>query len=191
MKLRLGRFEILRGESFRLASLAHDLSKMTEGNRGGVMKRPTSDDVLARKLGYSSSSNGMYRAKFAALKEYGLLERLGRSDWKISQLGEQILSDDETERLKGFSDAALSIPLWRALHDEYLLDLPSTDEFRKELKRITGCSESAAKAHRKFIADAYDEDTKMMRLSAHMIQITTGVERSPRWPLTARKETCD
>ncbi|MCE2493094.1 MAG: hypothetical protein J4F40_10880 [Alphaproteobacteria bacterium] len=72
----------------------------------------------AKLLGYSSLSGPAAKA-LAALASYGLLERAGKGEARVTERAKTILYADDEERHDGLRDAALEPPLFRELRERF------------------------------------------------------------------------
>ncbi|MGA2628008.1 MAG: hypothetical protein ABSF63_13235 [Candidatus Bathyarchaeia archaeon] len=123
MPCHVGSFDV---PTIRLATLTHDLEKIFDymGMYGyESIPSPTTNQTLAHLLGYKGPESGRYYDKMSALKDFGLTE--GFKHVKISKLGLSILrySENKEENLTAYRTAALNIPLWKALFNQFELKL--------------------------------------------------------------------
>lgn len=96
---------------------------------------PVSREVAARHLGYAGL-NGASAMALAALAHYGLLERAGRSETKVSSLGVDILyPDSEAARVRSIQEAASRPVLFGELDDRFPDSAPSEANLRHYLLR--------------------------------------------------------
>lgn len=80
---------------------------------------PVGREVAAKLLGYSSLSGPATKA-LAALASYGLLERAGKGETRITERAKAILhSNDESEKVSNLRAAALEPSLFRELRDRF------------------------------------------------------------------------
>ncbi len=90
-------------------------------------------NLLAKKLGHRTHESGRFRAKIAALKQYGLI--VGKSiNFNISPLGEDILNapDDEFNICRAISNVRLFVDLY-----EEVGDVVSRSKIKEALIKIT------------------------------------------------------
>jgi hypothetical protein len=180
----VGRFRV---PSYRLPALIHDVHRIHEEYGDDSLDTPTNNDSLAHLLGYEDADNDTYRAKLAALREFGLLQGFG-AHTKLSNVAKNLL--DPVNHDQAYRKAAFSVTLWIELLEEFGLRLRRVEPavLRKGLMTITGCSESEISKYVNFLLKAYDEDTKSIRAMdgrPKLIEIKAGSE-SIKYPLTER-----
>lgn len=157
--MRIGNF-LVPDNPHRLPKLVRHTKLIYDTYKADIITKATKNDALAQLLGYKSSNNGSYWTELSALKAYGLLE--GRGDARVSELGKQATYGVAEQRPTALFKAFLSIPLWKAFHDRYRLELPSQD-FWAKLQHITGCEAPDAKSNEKFITDAFYADANLIK----------------------------
>lgn len=157
--VRIGNF-IVPDNPNRLPRLVQHTQLIYDTYKADTITKATKNDALAQLLGYKSSNNGSFWTELSALKAYGLLE--GRGDVRVSELGKRATYGVAEQRPTALFKAFLNIPLWKALHDRYRLELPSQD-FWAKLQHITGCEAPTARSNEKFITDAFYVDTNLIK----------------------------
>lgn len=75
-----------------------------------------SSDQLAAWVGQSSKSSG-FRARISAAKLFGVLESGVLEDYRLSNLGRQIVDPNQERRAK--VDAFLNVPLYQAVYEKH------------------------------------------------------------------------
>ncbi|GAB5378076.1 MAG: hypothetical protein AcusKO_45380 [Acuticoccus sp.] len=80
---------------------------------------PVERGAAAKLVGYSSLSGPANKA-LAALASYGLLERAGKGDARVTERARAILhADDDQERKANLVEAAMSPALFRAIREKF------------------------------------------------------------------------
>jgi hypothetical protein len=129
-------------------------------------------------LGYKGSESGQYHEELTSLKTYLLLE--GYRHVKISKLGLSILrySENKEENLTAYRTAALNIPLWEALFNQFELKLHAQPPnlVKGWLEDNAGWPGSTKDMKFDQIVRAYDDDTSPIRTIGRtfVIEITAG-----------------
>lgn len=126
---------------------------------GGVSKiyaryRLSSVDrvVAAKLLGYSGI-NGPSAKTMAALAHYGLVERAGKGEMRVTARAQSILyANSPEERLDGLREAALEPDLFRELRDRFPDFIPPSDGVETYLHR-KGFNQSAIRPAAKAYLD--------------------------------------
>jgi hypothetical protein len=155
----------------RLPDLIDDVKRLYQRYQRNIFMSPNKSDEVAQLLGHKSCLNGRYLNKISALKMYGLLD--GKSDVKVTELGYRIISANEATSSQAYFEAAMRIPLWRALYSRYLLEPPG--DLSKDLAEITSCDESVAKANESFVRNLYEEDTRSIKVPKY-IEVRVGAD---------------
>src|SRR5205823_2473792 len=73
-------------------------------------------DQLAPKLGYKSVDNGAYTLKLATARHFGLITS-SKEGVTLNPLGRRIF--DPAREVQAKAEAFLTVPLYKALYDEY------------------------------------------------------------------------
>jgi len=157
--MKLGNFSVPDNPN-RLPRLIRHTQLIYDTYKADTIKKATKNDALAQLLRYKSSNNGSYWAELSALRVYGLLE--GRGDLKVSELGKQATYGVAEQKSTALFKVFLNIPLWKALHDRYRLELPSQD-FWAKLQHITGSEAPDARSNEKYITDAFYADANLIK----------------------------
>jgi hypothetical protein len=119
-----------RYPNFSLRTAIKQAEKIFQADRRNVLDR----DVAAKHMGYSGLS-GPADKSIATLVQFGLLERVGRGEVRISQMAVDILHPDTPHRkLEALKKAAYSPTIFKAIKDRFP-DGVSTDALRSYLVR--------------------------------------------------------
>jgi hypothetical protein len=138
----------------------------------------TTNQGVAHLLRYKGPESGQYHEKMSALRDFGLTE--GFKHVKISKLGLSILrySENKEENLTAYRAAALSVPLWRALFNQFGLRLHDQppNVVKGWLEDNAGWTGSETDMKFDSIVRAYDDDTSPIRTlgSTFVIEVTAG-----------------
>jgi hypothetical protein len=82
-------------------------------------RNPMDRDVAAKNIGYSGSSGAADKA-LATLNQYGLLERVGKGQVRVSQLALDILHpENPSEKSRALNKAAFTPPLFKDLRNQF------------------------------------------------------------------------
>ena len=104
-------------------------------------------DELAAEMNQSVS--GAFRQKTAAAKTFGLVEKDGRSAFKLSEIGRKLVIEDTAGigRVEGF----LSVPLYAAIYDKYRgHNLPPAKALEREMEGLGVARKQTDKARQAF-----------------------------------------
>ncbi|MEO1204823.1 MAG: hypothetical protein AAFV45_00685 [Pseudomonadota bacterium] len=109
--------------------------------------RPLEVDALAGAMGMAIS--GAFRQKTSAARSFGVVEKEGRSAFKLSPLGVRLVSPGQEEVAR--ADAFLEVELYRKLYDDYRNRLIPTGKALEEvMKQIGVASKQADRARQAF-----------------------------------------
>ncbi len=98
-------------------------------------RNPIDRSVLAKHMGYSSLSGAADKA-IGSMMQYGLIEKVGKGEVRVSQLAVDILHPDNPASGKtALARAAFSPPLFKTLKARFTDDQFSTDALRSYLMR--------------------------------------------------------
>lgn len=90
-------------------------------------------DELAAQMGQTLS--GAFRMKTGAAKTFGLVEKDGRSAFRLSEIGKRLVSS-ETEQLAKV-DAFLCVPLYQQIYDKFRgHNLPPPKALEREMETL-------------------------------------------------------
>lgn len=104
-------------------------------------------DELAAEMDQSLS--GAFRLKTATAKIFGVVDKDGRSAFKLTDLGRKIVTA-ETER-EGRVEAFLSVPLYAAVYEKYRgHNLPPAKALEREMSALGVSSKQTDKARQAF-----------------------------------------
>lgn len=143
----------------RLPTLLLDVAKIYQTQ--SVIVRARENDELAKLLGYSSSQNGSFWNRLAALRAYRLVE--GRPHMRLTELAKKITTtQDQVEKSVAYFEAVFSIILWRELYNRHKFNLP-LENLWKNLVEITDCTTKQGKSAESFVRDAFEVDTDSIR----------------------------
>lgn len=96
---------------------------------------PLEREVVARHMGYSGLS-GASDKTIGSIMQYGLLERVGKGEVRVSQVAMDIFHPEtDDERRQALHAAAFAPPLFRALREKFPHGAPSQDAMRSHLVR--------------------------------------------------------
>lgn len=97
-------------------------------------------DIAVKAWGYTSTS-GPALQSVATLIHYGLLDRIGGKNVKISEIGLSIVwPKNQAEKEEAIHQAALNLPIFRELLEVYPNDIPSDEALKAYLLRRTPIS---------------------------------------------------
>lgn len=100
--------------------------KVHKANRTNVISRETA----ARDMGYSGLT-GRSLTVLGSLAQYGLLEKAGKGDVKITRRAVEILHPvEEAHRAEAIIEAATAPTLFRTLHERFPEGVPSENALR-------------------------------------------------------------
>lgn len=117
----------------------NDLDAAIEVARAGYNSwadKPFDVSDLSAKLNMVIS--GAFRQKTAAARMFGLIEKDGRSSFRVTELGTRIVQPDTEAAAR--ADAFLQVPLYRAIYDEYKGKLLPPPKALEEVMRHYGVS---------------------------------------------------
>lgn len=114
-------------------------------NRGGI--GGCTVDELAAEM--SQTVSGAFRLKTGTAKTFELVEKEGKSGFKLSELGRQIISQD-TERAAR-AESFMRVPLYAAVYDKYKGHLlPPAKALEREMQGMGVSSKQTDKARQAF-----------------------------------------
>jgi len=124
---------------------------MSESIANGIYQRAglgnCEIDELAAQLGQTVS--GALRLKIAAAKMFGLIEKDGRSGYKLSSLGQEIVNDDTAPRAR--AAAFMNVPLYSQIFEKYKGHLlPPTKALEREMAALGVAAKQSDKARQVF-----------------------------------------
>lgn len=109
-------------------------------------------DELAAEMNQTVS--GAFRQKTAAAKTFGVVEKDGRSAFKLSDLGRRIIDEDGAAAAK--VDAFFAVPLYSAIYDNYKgQKLPPTKALEREMQSLGVAPKQADRARQAFERSAH------------------------------------
>ena len=112
---------------------------------------PVDREVAAKVLGYSGL-NGPSNKALAALAHYGLVERAGKGEMRVTARAQALLHpDNEEERRQQLREAALAPKLFRELQDRWPNMIPPEEGVVSHLSRKGFNQNSLRPAARAFI----------------------------------------
>lgn len=117
--------------NFPLSTAIKYIQKVYEADRSAPLPR----EVIAKHLGYSGLS-GTSDSTIATIGQYGLLERTGKAEMKVSQLAIDILvPETEDQKQEAINRAALTPPLFSEIWNHFDKRVPSEEALRTYLLR--------------------------------------------------------
>ena len=117
--------------NFPLSQAIDRVRKVYEADRASPLPR----EVIAKHFGYSGLS-GASDSTIATVGQYGLLDRVGKGEMKVSQLAIDILiPESEAQKQDAINQAILSPPLFREIWNHFDQRVPSDDALRTYLLR--------------------------------------------------------
>lgn len=120
-----------RYPNYQLSEAIINVQKIFEADRTTPIPR----EVIAKHLGYSGIS-GASDAKIATITQYGLLERTGKAESRVSQLAVDILlPENESQKQEAINRAALKPTLFADIWDNFDARVPSDEALRTYLLR--------------------------------------------------------
>lgn len=152
MKMQLGSFEV--PDSRLIPNAISDVKILFDSVKH--------DTVSTKDVGgifqYKSYTTGVFYRRLNSMISYGLLEQVGRGNFKVSSLGEGLAYPESQElesQLK--TKAVLNVNLWNEIFKKHGKNPPS-DSFWVLLKNITGIDPVQAKKIQSLILKWYNED---------------------------------
>lgn len=98
-------------------------------------RSPLDRAVVAKHMGYSGLS-GSSDKTISSIMQYGLLERVGKGEVRVSQLAVDIFHPDKpSDRSRAVGIAGMTPPLFRSLRERFPQSVPSPDALRSYLVR--------------------------------------------------------
>jgi len=146
------------------------------------------NDSVANILKHKSAKNGAFWGELAALKAYGLLEGLNRSDMKVTSIGKDLIYGTDEQKSQAALQAILNIPLWKQLYEKWRCQLPSQD-FWAKLQVITGCEAKVARSNEQYITEAFRTDTNLIKDIKVIPSEVNNLTDSEQNPMDNRGET--
>lgn len=105
------------------------VAKLHKANRTSVISRETA----AKDMGYAGLT-GRSLTVIAALAQFGLVEKAGKGDIKVTRRAVDILhAVDEADRAEAIQEAAFAPNLFQQLHDRFPEGVPSQNALRSYL----------------------------------------------------------
>jgi hypothetical protein len=105
------------------------VDKLHKANRTSTISRETA----AKDMGYAGLT-GRSLTVIAALVQFGLIERAGKGDIKVSRRAVDILhSVDDADRADAIQEAAFAPALFKQLHERFPEGVPSQNALRSYL----------------------------------------------------------
>ena len=102
------------------------VAKIHKANRTNVISRETA----ARDMGYTELT-GRSLTVLGSLAQYGLVEKAGKGDIKVTRRAVEILHPvEEAHRVEAIAEAALAPALFRTLHERFPEGVPSENALR-------------------------------------------------------------
>ena len=150
-----------KSPSFSLPDAIHMISKIHAEER----KYPVAREAAVKHLGYSSL-NGASASTLSVLSQYGLLERAGKSEARVTDLAVDILHPETGQQKRiALEKAAEMPPLFKELTERYPDGLPSEENLRGQLARIgfaNGAIDQVVRAYmgtREFLANSEESES--------------------------------
>ena len=120
-----------RYPNYPLSEAINNVDKVFDADRTVPLPR----EVIAKHLGYSGIS-GASDSKIATIVQYGLLERTGKAEMKVSQLAVDILlPENEAQKQAAINRAALKPPLFAEIWNHFEERIPTDVALRTYLLR--------------------------------------------------------
>lgn len=117
--------------NYPLSMAIENVRKVYDADRTVALPR----EVIAIHLGYSGLS-GSSDSNIATIVQYGLLERTGKAEMKVSQLAVDILvPENEHQQQEAINRAVLSPPLFSEIWNHFEKQVPSPEALRTYLLR--------------------------------------------------------
>jgi len=115
--------------SLSLPQAIEMVEKLHKANRTSIISRETA----AKDMGYAGLT-GRSLTVIAALAQFGLIERAGKGDIKVTRRAVDILhSIDAADKAEAILDAAFAPNLFQQLHDRFPEGVPSHNALRSYL----------------------------------------------------------
>lgn len=140
---------------------------------------PISREAAAKLLGYSGLTGGS-NTLLADLSAYGLIERVGKGEVRVSQLVAQIIHpNDDAEYSAALSHAALNPKLFSTLRERFPYHLPSEDNLEGVLIRM-GFSDKGTKPAKKSFLETFTYLEEEGVSESHGVGADTPIESTPQ-----------
>lgn len=141
------------------------VEKLHKSNRTSVISRETA----AKDMGYSGLT-GRSLTVIAALAQYGLIDRAGKGDIKVSRRAVDILhAVDEADRAEAIQEAAFAPKLFMQLHERFPEGVPSQNALRSYLIQQEFADVAIGPAISAFLdTNAFAENAKESGSYSHM-----------------------
>lgn len=159
--MKIGTYSI-PNNPYRLPRLVEITKIIYDTFEDKLIPKAYANDALAKLLKHKTSNNSGFWMELAALKAYGLLEAINRSDMRVTNIGKDITYGTEEQINQAALKAVLNIPLWKPLYERYRCQLPSQD-FWAKLQAITGIDAKVARSNEQYITDAFRLDTSLIK----------------------------
>ncbi len=138
---------------------------------------PVANDAAAQSMGYAGANNGASLSTLAALKYYGLVDRVGNGKLAASKELEIFkYAPNSSERSKLLQKWLLSPRVFEELHNKYSDQLPSDAAIKYDLIQMG------------FLPDKAEICVKTYRDSVAFVQSETLASPDTESPATARNE---
>lgn len=150
------------------------VEKLHKANRTSIISRETA----AKDMGYTGIT-GRSLTVIAALAQYGLIERAGKGDIKVTRRAVDILhSIDDAARTEAIQDAAYAPKLFAQLHERFPEGIPSQNALRSYLVQQDFADTAIGLAISAFLeTNAYAENAKVSESNSDDLWV---VPESPR-----------
>lgn len=154
------------------------VQKLHKANRTSTITRETA----AKDLGYTGLT-GRSLTVLAALAQYGLVERAGKGDIKVTRRAVDILhSVDDADRLEAIQEAAFAPNLFQQLHERFPEGVPSQNALRSHLIKQEFGDVALGPAISAFLETiAFAENAKESGRTGDPVELEP-VEPAPRTP---------
>ena len=112
---------------------------------------------------YKNYNTGVFYRRLNSMVEYGLIEQLGRSSYRITDLGEELAYPDPQKEDALKTKSVLHVALWNEIFKKYGKD-PPTDTFWIQLRNITNIDPKEAQKIQSQIRKWYVDDIALVKL---------------------------
>lgn len=157
------------------------VEKLHKSNRTSMISRETA----AKDMGYSGIT-GRSLTVIAALAQYGLIERAGKGNIKVSRRAVDILhAVDEADRVEAIQEAAFSPKLFMQLHERFPEGVPSQNALRSYLIQQEFADVAIGPAITAFLeTNVYAENAKNSGMYGELANMVQDSPEHPQEPLT-------
>lgn len=155
--MKIGNYEV--PEIRLIPNAVSDVKKIYDVIKNGQIETKEIGNVF----GYKDYATGVFYRRLNALLSYGLLERLGSSTYKVTELGSGLSYPEPEKENIVRNKAILFVSLWNELFKKFGKN-PPLDTFWIQLKNITSIEPPEAQKLQNQIRKWYMDDISLLTL---------------------------